>query len=112
MISISDRLSARFAEAAEQAVRAAEPASMAYVEMAPRPAGVVKRRKRFNGMGCFTFYYGFDVRPDGRAGCAELLELALKGLMAGPEVALRHPYPASAQWPPLRDTVAAGSCRI
>jgi hypothetical protein len=98
-----DRLAARFAEAAGQALRAALPASMAYVEVAPRPPGVVKRRKRFNGMGSFTFYYGFDVRPDGQAGCADLLELALKGLMVGPEVALRHPYPASAQWPPLRD---------
>ena len=98
-----DRLAARFAEAAGQALRAAQPASMAYVETAPRPTGVVKRRKRFDGVGTFTFYYGFDVRPDGRAGCAELLELALKGLMVGPEIALRHPYPASAQWPPLRD---------
>ncbi|MGD1000879.1 MAG: hypothetical protein ABSA67_09300 [Candidatus Brocadiia bacterium] len=102
-----DRLAARFAEAAEQALRAAQPASMAYVETAPRPAGVVKRRKRFNGVGSFTFYYGFDVRPDGRAGCAELLELALKGLMVGPEVALRHPYPASAQWPTLHDRLPA-----
>jgi hypothetical protein len=98
-----DRLAARFAEAAEQALHAAQPACMAYVEVAPRPPGVVKRRKRFNGMGSFTFYYGFDVRPDGQAGCADLLELALKGLMVGPEVALRHPYPASAQWPPVRD---------
>jgi hypothetical protein len=98
-----DRLAARFAEAAGQALRSAQPAWMAYVEAAPRPAGVVKRRKRFNGIGSFTFYYGFDVRPGGQAGCADLLELALKGLMVGPEVALRHPYPASAQWPPLRD---------
>ena len=98
-----DRLVERFAEAAGQARREAQPAWMAYVEVAPRPAGVVKRRKRFNGMGCFTFYYGFDVRPDGKAGCAALLELALKGLMVGPEAAMRHPYSASAQWPPLRD---------
>ncbi len=100
-----DVLLTRFAEAAGQALRAAQPAGMAYVEVAPRPAGVVKRRKKFDGMGCFTFYYGFDVRTDEQAGCAALLELALKGLMVGPEVALRHPYPASAQWPPLRDTL-------
>jgi hypothetical protein len=98
-----DLLAARFAEAAEQALRAAEPAWMAYVEAAPRPAGLVKRRKKFDGMGSFTFYYGFDVRPNGQAGCAELLKLALRGLRVGPEVALRHPYPASAQWPRLSE---------
>ena len=75
-----DRLAARFAEVADQALRAAQPASMAYVETAPRPAGVVKRRKRFDGVGTFTFYYGFDVRPDGQAGCAESAGTRLEGV--------------------------------
>ncbi|MDP2991026.1 MAG: hypothetical protein Q8O57_10755, partial [Kiritimatiellota bacterium] len=94
-----ERLEAAFAQAAASALNAAVPAVMTYVETSPNPPGVVNRRVRFDDAGSFTFYFGFELRPDGRAGYAHLLDLAIRGLYAGPEQTLRNPCPEAESWP-------------
>lgn len=88
-----DRMQDLFSQVAADALRAACPALMAYVEVNPHPAGVVNRRVRFDNAGSFTFYYGFDLFPDGRAGCASLMKQAIQGLLFGSERILRYPMP-------------------
>lgn len=82
-----DALDAAFADAAREALVAARPARVAYVEAEPSPPGLVNRRKRVEGLGVFTFWYGYDVREDGTAGCASLLEASLRGLATTEEIA-------------------------
>jgi len=100
-----DRLAEAFARAAGNALNTARPALMAYVETSPRPAGVINRRVRVDGAGSFTFYFGFDVFPNGRAGHAHLLDLAIRGLYAGSDDILRCPHPQAGTWPAAPDDI-------
>ena len=89
-----------FVAAAREASASAQPAHVAHVSLRPDPPGVVNRRKRVPDLDSFSFYYGFELLLDGRAGCAELLEQAAHGLWSGPERAVRSPAPqARAGWP-------------
>lgn len=95
-----DRWEEAFVRAAVEAREAARPARMARVDICPVPPGVVNRRKRFGDMGSFSFYYGFELGEWGRAGCAHLLELALRGLACGRESVVRHaPVARVGEWP-------------
>ena len=98
----------RFCEAAEKAVQDLKPCSMAFVETTPQPSGVVRRRVRFGDAGRFSFFFGFELEPDGTARAAGLLNLALRGLCAGPEVTVRHPvFGEDARWQPCRRSLPA-----
>ncbi|MBN1553305.1 MAG: hypothetical protein JXA11_01060 [Phycisphaerae bacterium] len=74
-----------FASVARKACQFARPAEMAVVQVTPNPAGVCNRRKYIEGIGAFSFYYNFDVRADGQAGCAKLLQSEILGLLHGNE---------------------------
>lgn len=81
----------RFCAAARLARERAVPCRMAYVESAPSPAGLVRRRKVFNECSAFTFWFGYEVAADGRADAAELMRRALAGLVRGQDIAGKHP---------------------
>jgi len=42
------------------------PAEVAYMEADRSPPGLVNRRKVFGDLGALTFWFGYQVRPDGR----------------------------------------------
>ena len=97
----ADLWSAAFLDAVDAARSAALPAVAAYVEVRPDPPGIFNRRKRTDDAGSFTFWYGFESLPGGKAGCARLLDAAVRGLYAGPEVAVRCTLPDDSDrlWP-------------
>jgi hypothetical protein len=94
-----DLWSAAFIEAVDAALRAAQPALAAYVEVRPDPPGIFNRRMRTRDAGSFTFWFGFEPLPEGKAGCARLLDAAVRGLYAGPEVAVRCTLPDKSDLP-------------
>lgn len=100
------RMKEAFVQAADQALKDAVPATMNYVEVSPDPPGVVNRRLRVGELGSFTFYYGFELRPDGRAGGGRLLDLAARGLLHGPERTPRCPCPGTESWTTASDGVS------
>ncbi len=96
-----DLWSTAFVRAVDAARGAARPALAAYVEVRPDPPGLFNRRKQTRDAGAFTFWFGFEALSGGKAGCARLLDAAVRGLYAGPEVAVRCTLPdeRDRQWP-------------
>jgi hypothetical protein len=84
---------AAFLQAVDAARKAAQPVLAAYVETRADPPALFNRRKRIPQAGSFTFWFGFEPAPGGNAGCGRLLDAAVRGLYAGPEVAVRCPLP-------------------
>lgn len=77
------KLSQRLIDAAKKALNNMQPASMATINVHPKPALNFCRRVRFGKFGAFTFWFGLKKQGQGKADASHLVKMAIKSLAQG-----------------------------